>query len=327
VDKPPVALRPHHLIAWLLISCIIVVIVRSFIYSADVTSSPLGRGHYVQPAWSPDSRYLAFTFRGSGNEELWVWDTNAKKASKVSAANRADGYSGCAWYDNQTLYFVEGDGIRKVDINDKLPIRVLGSDEGWDGFTFQASDKLVFAKRWITMESQPNKPNDLYAFNLLDNAINQLTDTPTIDERDPIFSPDGKRLAYIADEMLDPFDITKTIPGLEILETDGTIRHLAISVRNGIQKLAWSPNSEYLLTISNFDAIGEYDPRLYLYRTDGTGTPKKIMTNYDNDGIFGVAWSPDGSKLAITTVGTPGGNALHIIPSYRVGLAEDIYRN
>jgi Tol biopolymer transport system component len=298
------------------------------IASQDEITSPLGFGHYGQPVWSPDSIHLAFTFRGSGSDELWVIDITSRKTLKVATKGYISAYDGAAWQDNRTLWFIQDNALYKVDINDNKPVSVMRSKDGWEGLAFQSpTERLVFARKLITFSGQAYKPNDLFLFDPSTQKVTPLTNTPTLDERAPAYSVDGKRLAFAADDVsdFDPDKGGKLKPGLNILEQNGVVRRLDISVRNGANKLGWSPNSQYILSISDFDANGEYDPRLYLHRADGTGKAKKIITRYDDDGIFGLGWSPNGSRVAFTTVGTPGGNALHIIPSSGIGLDAEEY--
>ncbi len=297
---------------------------------SDEITSPLGRGVYGQPVWSPDNSHLAFTYNSSGLDELWILDVTSRETVKVAATGYMDSYSGAAWQDSNTLWFIQDNALYKVDIKSNKPVPVMPSDDswGWEGLTFQTiTGNLVFAKRWITFTSQPYKPNDLYVFDTISKNVSQLTNTPDLNERAPVYSRDGKRLAYAAEDTseLDLEHGKKAKPGLNILEADNTVRRLDISVRNGANKLGWSPNSNYILSISDFDADGIYDPRLYLHRADGTGRARKITTDYDSDGLFGLGWSTDGSKVAFTTVGAPGRNELHVIPAAKIGLADVEY--
>jgi len=95
-------------------------------------------------------------------------------------------------------------------------------------------------------------------------------------------SPDGKRAVIAArGEVF-------TVPA-----KDGSIRNLTHSPGVREQKVAWSPNGQWIAYIS--DRTGEDE--IYIAPQDGLGAEEQITSGHKGF-MFQPAWSPDNSKIA-----------------------------
>ena len=106
------------------------------------------------------------------------------------------------------------------------------------------------------------------------NASHNITDFD--------IAPDGKRAVLVArGEVF-------TVPA-----KDGSIRNLTHSPGVREQKVAWSPNGQWIVYVS--DRSGEDE--IYIAPQDGLGAEEQI-TNGHKGFMFQPAWSPDSSKIA-----------------------------
>ena len=95
-------------------------------------------------------------------------------------------------------------------------------------------------------------------------------------------APDGKRAVFAArGEVF-------TVPAKE-----GSTRNLTHSPGVREQKVAWSPNGQWIAYIS--DRTGEDE--IYIAPQDGLGAEEQITSGHKGF-MFQPAWSPDSSKIA-----------------------------
>lgn len=129
------------------------------------------------------------------------------------------------------------------------------------------------------------KGSDLYTIDASGANLITLTQTADIYEINPVWSPDGRWLAYI-----------KYQPGgaplMELVARDLQSQAEQFVTSGTLQgNFTWSPGSEFL-TYSDNDAIWVYSPLRQANRM--------IVFDAANDGAFWEPqWSPDGSKLML----------------------------
>ena len=140
----------------------------------------------------------------------------------------------------------------------------------------------------------------------------------------PLWSPDGKFLAFLrkGTERTDPTQ-------LAIMPSDGGEARIVTSFELGVTAPLWSPDGSHLLLlatewfgewadldqderarrprrITGFDARLDsrgwlHDRRTYAYLVDpgGEAAPRRVGSSDENES--GLAWSPDGAKVAMVT--------------------------
>lgn len=186
--------------------------------------------------WLDDDHYLEFKSEKEGDE-------TKSCLMKVNAAT------------GEETIFMDYDAYK-----DKLPEgfslqRPTGRTEDYTGFVFE-------------------RKNDLYCFSRKTGVFKQLTSTPS-EEKNPTFSPDGKKIAYTRDHDLYVLDVET---GLEHqLTSDGSDTiyngwaawvYFEEILGRGSQYSAfwWAPSSEMIAFLRFDDRLV---PTFPLYRADG----------------------------------------------------------
>jgi TolB protein len=152
---------------------------------------------------------------------------------------------------------------------------------------------------------------DIYLLNLDGTGVTNLTETEQVSELDPAWSPDGRRIAYVACHECTTSDIY-------VMDANGTgVRRITKdSALDG--KPVWSPDGSQIAYHS--DATGywtEEDGGFVpgnenIWMVEAEGTDKHPVTK-GPERDFGPTWSPDGSRLAFTSIQGSDNSSIYII--------------
>ncbi len=270
------------------------------------------------PTWSPDGRHLAFLFSKDGTVELWILDPQTGTTTHIRTQGTLSPYQGIAWQDNQTVVFISDGSVYSAKvINYNLKLLFKGAAT-WEGFAFNeiGGNNLIFSSSELYPLNQYH-PSDLYTLNLSSGAIEQITNTPNISEKGPIFSRDGKSLAYLIVKDKDLEKGKRGTNGIIIKTEDRNSLTYDIPIVEGVNHMSWSPNGKGILVRANYENPGLYYIDLSNFNKS---TPPILIPKISND-ISTFSWSYSTDQLAIETVGSPQGNALLI------GLASNLLSN
>jgi len=178
------------------------------------------------------------------------------------------------------------------------PKKILDIKFGWQRSVSWSpdSEKIVF------FGTEGEYQGNIWTVSIKNGALTQITDDPVF-EMNPIWSPDGKTIAY-----------NKSRSEIWAVSPDGENPRKIIDVRRG-SPVSWSPDSNWLLFLAP-----EMKYRLYRF-ADG-----RVFDINTPDGWFRAffSWSPDGKKMlfyrpsyeyscVLRVVSTSGG------PSFELG--------
>lgn len=282
-------------------------------------------GFYSHPRWSPDGKSVAFIFHSSTSwYDVWVMRSDGRAWKHITNRRWEEWIAKTKWLDPEavewmnrtTLTYVQRklapelgviesiyaplDSIFQVNLNERRKDIVMGSinsvsDMAWTPNGSQAAITFGRGKR-----HPKGTGADVYLF---DRAT--LKKELLIENGGGVrWSPDGKRLAYVA---LRPFGVAvmdlASRKQLELVSYRG--------LRGFPDNLTWSPDGRWIAY-----RYGRYDQGhgIYVVPSDGSRSPEKIVEGP----VYEIDWSPKGDTLLVSTFGM--GNSLYLVdvpPKFR----------
>ena len=259
------------------------------------------------PSWSPDGRRIAFISERDGHpdrnpgwftSEIYVMDADGGNLQNLT--NHPSDDRSPSWSPdgkrivfesdrdgNPDIYVMDADGGNQQRLTEN---RNNDGDPSWspDG------ERIVFsAQREGHVENKFGITDEIYVMDADGGNQQRLTDNRNNDW-DPVWSPDGKRIAFMADRKGDfvKFDIY-------VMDADGGNQQKLTNHRAWDASPSWSPDSQRIVFHSKRD--GNYE--IYVMDADG-GNLQNLTNNPHSDS--GPAWlntpfsvSPTGKKFTI----------------------------
>lgn len=127
----------------------------------------------------------------------------------------------------------------------------------------------------------PPTQEDIWVMNPDGTGQVNLTDSPSVDDNSPAWSPDGNRIAFISDSFA---------RNLVVMNADGTGQ---TTVASGALYPSWSPDGTRVAALLERDGVTPALVTIDLASGDQT-----VVTE---DVLMEPVWSPDGSRFALVT--------------------------
>ncbi len=248
------------------------------------------------PRWSPDGKYLAFlsTRPEGGTAQVWLLDRRGGEAWPLT--NVKEEIGGYAWSPDGKRLVMEmspGDeeetgteGTKAHGGLAKVPKPIV-----IDRYHFKSD-----VEGYLTAASR----SQLYLFDVASKKLEPLTSEKNYDDSDPVWSPDGSRIAYASNHAKDPDQSgTNDIFIVDARAGAAPQKVITIYAPNG-QHLAWSPDGKLIAFLEGFEAkYNAYNQdRLAVVSATG-GTSRPLLEKLDR-GISSPEFTPDGSAITFT---------------------------
>ena len=254
-----------------------------------LTTSPEGES---RPRWSPDNRYLAFlASRGDEDQkkkgsQVWLLDRRGGEALRLTDIK--GGISDFTWSpDGKRLVLV---------VNDPNPDDEPEQKEGWkrktkppiliDRYHFKADREGYLG----------GLREHLWVFELETRKGEAITSGP-YNERSPVWSPDGKRIAFVSNRAPDPDRSGDT--NIYVVEARAGAEVLPVTTFAGPDegRPAWSPDGQWIAYLQGDE------PRFHAYNLNklavspAAGGPARVLMPNLDRAVENPLWSADGRSL------------------------------
>ena len=260
-------------------------------HSADKLPQPEGRSNDVDPMWLGDMIY----FRSDRNGEFNLFSFNPKtKAIKQLTDHKDFPVMGASAGAGQIVYEQAG----FLHVFDPKSSRSTKLTIGVAADLVETRARFVKGGRYIRSASfSPTGARAVFEFRgeivtvpAEKGDARNLTNTTSVHERSPVWSPDGKSIAYFSDESGEY--------ELHIRNQDGKgdVRKIKVSGAGFYDTPVWSPDSQKISYADNSWTLFWLDLK--------TGASKKIASEYQygpsRAKTIHHVWSPDSKWIAYT---------------------------
>jgi tricorn protease len=260
---------------------------------SDASTEVIPHGDFndTDPMWIEDKVY--FVSDRAGTENLFSYDTVRKTITQLTRFEKYGVKSASS--NGESIVFNQGGAIHLFDLktNQSTLVDVRVSDE----FPERAPRKIDPAESTLAGFS-PDATHllltirgEIFAGNTVTGEVTNITKTGRAVEHNPVWSPDGKWIAYFSDESGEMELCLQTAPA-------GAVRRIPIEKKSSFYgELQWSPNSKKLV-------FSDSHLSLWCFELE-KNTARRIdnATHTDGEWSFDPSWSPDSAWLAYSKFG------------------------
>ncbi|HSE37497.1 MAG TPA: S41 family peptidase [Blastocatellia bacterium] len=256
------------------------------------------------PMWGTDGFiYFVSDREGNGLTNIWRVPEAGGKADRVTSFKTGDVRFPAISADGKVIVFEHDFGLWKLDVPTRkaTPVRLDIAAETQENlaevrdFNSQADDYgLAPSGRRIVISIH----GEIFTAPTDEGDMRQITDSPARD-KDPVYSPDGKWVAFISDR--------SGREEIYIISVDGSGEPQRITNLDTLKfSMAWSPNSKEI-------AFTGSDSKLRKYSVESKQTTELSSSKYGNIGP--PVWSPDGKWIAYSKPDYVRTSDVFLIPS------------
>lgn len=241
------------------------------------------------PQWSPDGQYLSFKASKGEDAKTQVWNLNRLGGEAVQMTDVLQGVGDYAWAP---------DGSRiLLTLRDPKPADLTEDKDDDDKAEPYVIDRQQFKRDYSGYLDR--RRNHIYVYTPGDDSPVQLTHGD-YDDSDPVWSPDGKSIAFVSDRSDDP-DLNYGTD-IFVVEVDSDDHELTKVTSNPGRDYspAFSPDSKSIayITSTGPDVGGSaLTPTKYLASTEIGADQRKILTPNLDRNISSPEYSSNGRDI------------------------------
>jgi len=237
-------------------------------------------------AWTPDGR-IVFVSNESGMVDLWIMEADGNNRKQLTS-NAGRNVGPVVSADGQYIVFTSTRGgaaaVWRMNLDGSSPKQLSPGKGEWSSAISPDGKSVLYSTPGAA------KPT-VWKVSIDGSNPVELTSRAAFN---PMFSPDGKQVAYIYAESYDAFAPPNRIA---IIPAEGGDPSKTFSFREGsrTQTLAqWSPDGKAIYYSSTLNNV----TNIWSQPVDG-GEPKQI-TQFKDGLMNGFAWTRDGKTLVCT---------------------------
>ena len=253
---------------------------------------PAGNFNDSNAMWIGDKVY--FISDRAGTENLFSFDTVRKTIAQLTHFEKYGVKS--ASTDGESIVFNQGGAIHLFDLKTN---QVTSIDVSISGEFPELKPRKIDPAPWTNLAgTSPDASHllfevrgEVFSGNTATGEVTNITKTGRAVERNPVWSPDGKWVAYFSDESGEMELHVQNAPA-------GTVRRIPIEKKPSFyDELRWSPDSKKLVFSDAHSALWCFDLE--------KNAARRIDNARHTDGNFSFqpVWSPDSAWLAYAKFG------------------------
>ncbi|WP_456426330.1 TolB family protein, partial [Rhodocaloribacter sp.] len=234
-----------------------------------------------RPRWSPDGRYLSFTASKGEKAKTQVWAFDRRGGDARPLTSVKQGVSSYEWSPDGTRLLLS---IRDPKPDDE------DEPEPW------VIDRLQFKRDYVGYLD--DRHTHLYLATPGDSTLTQITSGP-YDESQPVWSPDGTRIAFVSNRTDNPDGNDNT--DLWIVAAGNTDRGqtlLQVTTNPGADTSpAWSPDGRMLAYVTVTEPEKIWYATEHLAVVPATGGEARVLTTKLDRNVSAPRFAADGRSI------------------------------
>jgi Tol biopolymer transport system component len=244
----------------------------------------------LAPGWSPDGNRIGFLrIDQQGIADLYTMNADGSQVTRLAGTV---GGATMGWGGGAVAWAPDGSRIAFVRDGDIYVVNIDGTGETRLTEAAGAVTPVWAPGHLIAFVSTRDGNEEIYTVAPDGSVLTNLTANPAADIW-PAWSPDGTRLAFASSRRPDG------MLQIHVMQADGS-SVTPIGDRYGVKPL-WSVDGSRIAHVSD----GDY----WIMNLDGTGLTR--ITSEGGAGQLDVSWSPDGTRLAVTSIS--GSSGIYIV--------------